>query len=75
MKFNEILKQIYIESGITSDDDVGIYQVKVLLDDSKDSQEYQMEIYLICPKNLTVPNEYIERYDNPSPVPYIHSIN
>ena len=35
-----------------------------------------MELFLICPqKNETQPDTYVERYDNPSPTPYIFKIN
>ena len=47
-----------------------------MLDDGKDAREYQLELFLICPKNnQTLPDTYVERYDNPSPMPYIHKIN
>ena len=36
VQFSEILHLLYIESGVTSQDDVGVYEIRVVLDDSKD---------------------------------------
>ena len=53
-----------------------MYSLEITLDDSKDKREYSVDLYLICPQlNVTEPDSFIYRYDNPSPAPYIHSIN